>query len=515
MSPAGAIEEMTPVPDAYVPIIKLEYCGVSIDLIFASLNLSSIPLNLDLKENSLLRGLDESGIRSVNGTRVTDMILDLVPQPKVFRTALRTIKLWAQRRACYANVIGFPGGVQWAMLVARVAQLYPQATGSTLVGKFFNIIRQWPWPQPVLLKDLEHSGPIQARTWNPAIYRGDAFHLMPVITPAFPSMCATHNVTTSTKQIIMDELTRGIEICNKIGNGKLAWKDLFAKHNFFTLSYKHYLSVTATSRTKDAEKKWSGLIESKVRLLVSELEKEETIDIAHPFNKGFQRVHHCVGDQQIDEVIKGDLKFQVKEIKTETTDATNDPQHNAAVDAGANDRPLGGEVKPDDGMKPEDGVEHEGGLKFEDGANDRDGAKLDGVADLKKTDNLPTETMLYTTTYYIGLRLNQTAKQGLDISWAAQRFKDICTSWSSYEEKMNYINVHHVRSFDLPDDVFADGETKPARTKVVNKKSNGAKVDAIGSSLKRKLDLDGAENPDRPHEVKRSSSMATIHLAAK
>ena len=97
-SPPGAIEEMTPVPEAFVPIIKLEYSGISIDLIFASLAVASVPANMTLKDNSLLRGLDDRTLRSVNGTRVTDEILELVPQPKVFRTALRTVKLWAKRK---------------------------------------------------------------------------------------------------------------------------------------------------------------------------------------------------------------------------------------------------------------------------------------------------------------------------------------------------------------------------------------------------------------------------------
>lgn len=184
MSPPGAIEKMTPVPDAFVPIIKLEYSGISIDLIFARLILPSVPLNLDLKNNDYLRGLDDKEVRSLNGTRVTDQILELVPQQKTFRIALRAIKLWAQRtlvflkylrisdkgtgRAIYSNIVGFPGGVAWAMLVARVCQLYPQATGSVIVGKFFRIMTKWAWPQPVLLKPIE-DGPLQIKVWNPKV----------------------------------------------------------------------------------------------------------------------------------------------------------------------------------------------------------------------------------------------------------------------------------------------------------------------------------------------------------
>lgn len=32
---------------------------------------------------------------------------------------------------------------------------------------------------------------------------------MPIITPAYPSMCATHNVMASTQQIMTEEFKRG------------------------------------------------------------------------------------------------------------------------------------------------------------------------------------------------------------------------------------------------------------------------------------------------------------------
>lgn len=54
------------------------------------------------------------------------------------------------------------------MLVARVCQLYPQATGSVIVGKFFRIMNKWAWPQPVLLKQIE-DGPLQMKVWNPKV----------------------------------------------------------------------------------------------------------------------------------------------------------------------------------------------------------------------------------------------------------------------------------------------------------------------------------------------------------
>lgn len=171
MAPKGSITELKPVKDAFVPIIKLEYSDISIDLILAHLEKKSVPTTLDLKDNSLLRGLQETDLRCLNGTRVTDEILELVPQVKTFRVALRAIKLWAQRRAIYANVMGFPGGVAWAMMVARICQFYPHACGSTIVDRFFVLLTGWKWPQPIQLKDIEDIQLPNVRIWNPVVCR--------------------------------------------------------------------------------------------------------------------------------------------------------------------------------------------------------------------------------------------------------------------------------------------------------------------------------------------------------
>lgn len=174
MAPPGAITDLTVVTDAFVPIIKFEYSDISIDLIFSRIIQKQIAPDFDnLKDSSLLRGLDEAELRSLNGTRVTDEILALVPEESTFKLALRAIKLWAQRRAVYANIMGFPGGVAWAMLVARVCQLYPKAATSVIVNKFFLVIGQWRWPQPVLLKPIG-SGPLPVRVWNPKVCIGKA-----------------------------------------------------------------------------------------------------------------------------------------------------------------------------------------------------------------------------------------------------------------------------------------------------------------------------------------------------
>ena len=94
--------------------------------------------------------------------------------------SLRAIKLWAKKHGIYSNVLGYLGGVSWAMLVARVCQLYPNADPSTLVSKFFLIFLKWEWPQPVLLKKPEEAG-LGYPMWDPRQNISDRFHLMPIM----------------------------------------------------------------------------------------------------------------------------------------------------------------------------------------------------------------------------------------------------------------------------------------------------------------------------------------------
>ena len=236
---------------------------------------------------------------------------------------------------------------------------------------------------------------------------------MPIITPAYPSMCATHNITMSTKEIISNEMKRAADIVDFIMLGQYQWKDLFSKHTFFTNGYKYYLSIIASSRSRDAQLIWSGLVESKIRLLVSSLEQVEAIHLAHPFNKGFDRVHHCHTEDEVEKIINGDLQFQAKDVQTEKADLTNPPKNV--------------EISNDKEEKAE--------------AN-----------------------TIYTTTYYIGIELEQglagcfltiiiyvadlvaiDGTKQLDVSYQTREFKDICTAWQQYNPEMNTLNVVHTR----------------------------------------------------------------------
>ncbi|OVF10156.1 putative poly(A) polymerase [Clavispora lusitaniae] len=410
------LEEITSVPDAFVPIIKMEFGGISIDLIFAKLDIPRVPRDLTLDNKNLLKNLDEKDLRSLNGTRVTDEILTLVPKPTVFKHALRCIKMWAQQRAIYANVFGFPGGVAWAMLVARICQLYPNTVSAVIVEKFFQIYSQWNWPQPVLLKQIE-DGPLQVRVWNPRLYPHDRQHRMPVITPAYPSMCATHNITKSTKDVIMSEFNRGVNVMAQIHAGTASWGLLFERHRFF-FQYKFYLCIVAATKSSSAEHlKWSGMIESKVRLLVQKLELTEGITLAHPYVKPFENSYVGTSAEHVQQIIDG---YGTLGGEAATQTAT-------ALEKASNE----GEEQ-----------EHE----------------------------------VHLTKLYIGLDIAEGHKK-LDIQYPCSEFFSICKGWATFDDKVHVVQIKNVKLYDLPNDVYVEGETRP--TKATKRKRAGSKADNI------------------------------------
>ncbi|KAM9938753.1 hypothetical protein OXX80_001753 [Metschnikowia pulcherrima] len=406
------LEELTSVPDAFVPIIKIEFAGISIDLICAKLDISRVPKDMTLDNKNLLKNLDEKDLRCLNGTRVTDEILQLVPKPTVFKHALRCIKMWAQQRAVYANVFGFPGGVAWAMLVARICQLYPNTVSAVIIEKFFQIYSQWNWPQPVLLKQIE-DGPLQVRVWNPRLYPHDRQHRMPVITPAYPSMCATHNITKSTKEIVMKELSRGAEITHRISQGSSSWSSLFERHRFFH-DYKFYLCVVAATKSSSAEHlKWSGMIESKLRLLVQKLEVTEGISLAHPYFKTSENSFVCTTDEEVTQVVNmyGTLSGE------DYTKTLSVPKHSL-----------------------------------------QDGEGSDNEVHLTKL--------------YIGLEIAEGQKK-LDIQYPCAEFFGLCKGWATYDERLHFVQIKNVKVYDLPNDVYVEGEKRPTRPSKRKKPSLG------------------------------------------
>ncbi|KAL2235045.1 UNVERIFIED_CONTAM: Nuclear poly(A) polymerase 1 [Sesamum indicum] len=286
LSEIPEVQELHAVPDAYVPVMKFKFDGVSIDLLYANVSLWVIPEDLDISQESILRYVDEQTVRSLNGCRVTDQILQLVPNIKTFRTTLQCMRLWAKRRGLYSNVTGFLGGINWALLVARVCQLYPNALPSTLVSKFFWIYNMWRWPIPVMLCPIQE-GSLRLPFWDPRRNYKDRSHLMPIITPAYPCMNSSYNVSTSTLRVMMEEFQRGNEICQAVEAKTASWDTLFQPFTYFQ-AYRNYLQIDIAAKNEGDLLNWKGWIESRIRLLTLKIERDTSgLVQCHPHPGGF------------------------------------------------------------------------------------------------------------------------------------------------------------------------------------------------------------------------------------
>lgn len=291
------VEYVRAVRNAFVPVLKTKICGIELDILFSTLALRTIPPDQELSDTNLLKGLDQQSIRSLNGCRVTDEILNLVQNRDSFRLALRAIKQWAKKRGIYSNVLGYLGGVSWAILTARTCQLYPKATAATIVNKLFFVFSNWDWPKPVILTYLCENE-LGLQVWDPRVNPADKYHVMPIITPSYPQQNSTFNVTRSTRTIISDQFRQARDITDEIIKGTKTWDAFFEPIDFFGL-YKSFLVLKVSPQPE-----WVSLVESKIRTLVQSLEQHPVIQLVHTnphpypsFTKEDEDITWCIGLQ--------------------------------------------------------------------------------------------------------------------------------------------------------------------------------------------------------------------------
>jgi poly(A) polymerase len=270
------VTDMNAVEEAFVPLISFDFRGVSIDLLFARLQSNNVPKDLDILDDNMLIGLDEATEKSLNGPRVTNMIFKLVGEKTFpnFLIVLRCIRKWAKRRGIYGNKLGYLGGVNCNILVAFICQLYPNFTPSALLFRFFYTYNRWKWPEPVMLNNIQHNPFGNSATlseerpiWSPERNPND---LMPIITPAYPAMNSSFNVSTHTLKVMQQEIERGYNICESIlkknsWQDMKNWKKLFDISDFF-LKYNHYLACHIVGTGENTESRsWIGFVESRIR----------------------------------------------------------------------------------------------------------------------------------------------------------------------------------------------------------------------------------------------------------
>ena len=318
------ISEVHAVPEAFVPVIKFECDQVDFDLSMAHMPCDTIPKDLSVLSDEHLKELqDPKDVTCLNGPRVTLEILRRVPNRDNFLTFLRCIKLWARRRGIYSNIVGFPGGVAWAIMGAKVAQYYPNANPSMLLERFFFLYKNWKSFEttPVNIAPNEEccapQGAVYMPAWSPAAQQRP----LNIITPTYPAANATFNASNSTVAVMRKELEIAHGIMQGILKGTASFSQLFEHADFFK-TYSNYVQVEATASAQEI-KSWQGYIESQLRKLVEQLEKDESagLEIAHPCVKSFgpnsivgEGIRYCQAHMYIGLKFDAELVKEMREV---------------------------------------------------------------------------------------------------------------------------------------------------------------------------------------------------------
>lgn len=323
------VSMLAPVPTAYVPLISLSFMGVCMDLLFARLPMSSVESNLEIDADHMLINVHPPSMKSLNAPRVSSMLLCLVPKRRVFRTVLRAVRAWARRRGIYSAKLGYLGGISWSILVAFVCQLYPDAEPAKVFVRFFQVFSEWQWPQPVMLNMIYDAG-LGFEMWDPRQNLYDRAHIMPVITPAYPHMNSSVQVSQSTFAVIYEELWRARHLAEMASgvsrslNGAVPgeadqpselelkaaavctatsfpssrdddeleclpseasadpWGKLFEPSNF-CIRYDCYLVVDFKADTPNAMHVWGKFVQSRLRKLVDSVQHVTSVARVHSF----------------------------------------------------------------------------------------------------------------------------------------------------------------------------------------------------------------------------------------
>jgi poly(A) polymerase len=139
---------------------------------------------------------------------------------------------------------------------------------------------------------------------------------MPIITPAYPAINSTYNVSESTKRILVNEFQRGLQIAIKIEKNEAEWRELFENLNFFQL-YNTYLQIVCYAESAN-QKKWSPYVESRLRMIIPKIEQTQGLEYAHPYTISFdytEEENNCTA------FFIG-LKFQKTKIPSNQVDLT-------------------------------------------------------------------------------------------------------------------------------------------------------------------------------------------------
>lgn len=108
-----------------------------------------------------------------------------------------------------------------------------------------------------------------------------------------------------------------MQITDKIVNNPgSSWKELFEPVDFFSM-YRTYVQVVAAAGTSEGIKDWSGMVESRIRTLVQDLEMTDNVLLAHPQAHSISNEFICLTDEEQAAASQGELSVEAMQRKEE------------------------------------------------------------------------------------------------------------------------------------------------------------------------------------------------------
>lgn len=144
---------------------------------------------------------------------------------------------------------------------------------------------------------------------------------MPIITPAYPQQTSTFNVTLSSRAIMVEEFNLGFKLSAKIYDGKEDWNILFEPSPFF-LKYRHYIVLIGHAEKEVHHLEWHGYLESKIRVLVGNLERNPFVKMAHVTPESFGPLNQSDGQY----MCKWFIGLAFNKVENQNIDLTYDIQ---------------------------------------------------------------------------------------------------------------------------------------------------------------------------------------------
>uniref|UniRef100_A0A914I183 polynucleotide adenylyltransferase n=1 Tax=Globodera rostochiensis TaxID=31243 RepID=A0A914I183_GLORO len=270
------VEMLQKVPLAFIPLIKLKFCGIEFDILFVSIptieTLPSEPMTRSdvmglMHKLAIQTEPDEKMIKSLAGYITNDHIMELLGNKIIqkFRKFIAILKLWAKSNYLYNSLFGFFNGISLTIMATKVLLFYPNASVPFLLHKFFFTYCTWEWPIPVRLVDYVPNE-FEKFSWTQKAEedKKNSPLLMPIITPGCLEQNGMYNMSKSTYQIVQTSMQEALIKVRQIPSSS-NWKQLFPMKKF-TEKYEHFVAICCIVDNHIHLDKFCGFVGRRIRV---------------------------------------------------------------------------------------------------------------------------------------------------------------------------------------------------------------------------------------------------------